>query len=67
MKHLQKVKKVYAKVFYAKNGHFKGYYEFDCGLDAKRFIEKMAATSKPLHVIISDEYNTLYIGDGRKV
>lgn len=67
MKHLQKVKKVTAKVFSAGNGHFKGSYEFTCALDAKRFIEKMASTSKPLYVIIEDGYNTLYTGDGRKI
>lgn len=67
MKHLQKVKHVQARVFYAGNGHFKGIYHFTCGLDAKRFIEKMAQTSKPLFVIIEDDFNTLYEGDGRKV
>ena len=67
MKHLQKVKKVTVKVFYAGNGHLKGLYHFDCGLDAKRFVEKMASESKPLYVMIEDDYNTLYTGDGRKV
>ena len=67
MKHLQKAKKVTAKIFYAGNGHCKGVYQFDCGLDAKRFVEKMASSSKPLYVIIEDKYNTLYTGDGRKV
>lgn len=67
MKHLQKVKHVSARVFYANNGHFKGIYHFGCALDAKRFIEDLAATSKPLHVIIEDDYNTLYIGNGIKI
>ena len=67
MKHLQKAKKVTAKIFYAGNGHCKGVYHFDCGLDAKRFVEKMASSSKPLYVIIEDDFNTLYQGDGRKV
>ena len=67
MKHLQKVKNITVKVFYAGNGHTKGIYHFTCGLDAKRFTEQMAASSKPLYVIIEDDYNTLYIGDGLKV
>ena len=67
MKHLQKAKKVIVKVCYARNGHFKGMYEFNCALDAKQFVEKMASTSKPLRVIIEDKYNTLYVGDGLKV
>jgi len=67
MKHLQKVKKVTAKVFSAGNGHLKGIYEFTCALDAKRFVEKMASVSKPLYVMIEDEHNTLYTGDGLKV
>ena len=67
MKHLQKAKTVTAKIFYAGNGHLKGIYTFGCALDAKRFVEKMAVESKPLYVMIEDEYNTLYLGDGRKV
>ena len=67
MKHLQKIKNVYVKVFYAGNGHLKGIYHFTCALDAKRFIEKMAATSKPLYVMIEDDFNALYVGDGLKV
>jgi hypothetical protein len=68
MKHLQKAKKVTAKIFYAGNGHCKGVYQFDCGLDAKRFVEQMASSSsKSLYVIIEDAFNTLYQGDGRKV
>ena len=67
MKHLQKVKNVTAKVFYAGNGHLEGIYHFTCGLDAKRFIEQKAMTSKPLYVMISDDYNALYVGDGRKI
>ena len=67
MKHLQKAKKVTAKIFYAGNGRCKGVYHFDGGLDAKRFVEEMASSSKPLYVIIEDDFNTLYQGDGRKV
>jgi len=67
MKHLQKVKNITAKVFYAGNGRCKGIYHFTCGLDAKRAIEQMAASSKPLRVIIEDDHNTLYIGDGREI
>lgn len=68
MKHLQKIKTVYVKAFYAKNGHYKDTYTFNCGLDAKRYVEAMAATTKTeMLFIISDEHNELYRGNGKKV
>ena len=67
MKHLQKAKTVYVKLFYAGNGHHIGNYQFECALDAKRFVEQKAKVSKPLLVLISDKYNALYRGDGKKV
>ena len=67
MKHLQKVKNVYVKVFFAKNGHLKGRYQFDNGLSAKRFAEEMARnTDKELYIMIEDDYNTLYKGNGKE-
>ena len=68
MKHLQKIKEVTVRVFYRNNGHFKGVYQFNNGLAAKRFCEEMNEKSeKPLRFIIEDKQNTLYDGDGTKI
>jgi len=68
MKHLQKIKEVTVRVFYRNNGHFKGVYQFDCGLAAKRFCEEAREKAeKPLRFIIEDKYNTLYDGDGARI
>ena len=69
MKHLQKIKKVVVRVFYVGNGHFKESKEFNCALDAKHFVEKMANNSKkPLQFFMEDEHrNSLYVGNGLKV
>ena len=67
MKHLQKEKKVYVKVFYAKNGHFKERVEFNNALQAKRYAEKIAKEiDKELYIMIEDKYNTLYKGNGKE-
>ena len=68
MKHLQKVKEVTVKIWYAKNGHFKAIEIFPNALEAKRFAERIArATDKELYIQISDRWNNLYEGNGLKV
>jgi len=68
MKHLQKIKPVHVYVYYAKNGHFKDTHTFNRALDAKRYVEQMAAITKTeMLFIIHDEHNELYRGDGKKV
>lgn len=68
MKHLQKVKNVYVKIFSAKNGHYKGTYQFNCALDAKKYVKNAKATSKiDLRFMIYDDFNDLYDGDGSDI
>ena len=66
LKHLQKAKKVSVKVWYAKNGHWIGVWDFGCALEAKRFCEKVCAEAKKeLFFSISDTYNQLYYGPAK--
>lgn len=68
MKHLQKAKKVFVKIFYKKNGHFITIKEFACALDAKHYVEGFASScDRELEVFITDEYNELYHGNGLKI
>lgn len=64
MRNWQKQKEVRVKVFYARNGHFKGDYTFNCELSAKRFIESLLKENKAYYFMVADKYNGLYKGNG---
>ena len=68
MKHLQKPKEVTVVVWYVGNGHVKEVQKFGNALEAKRYTEKIAnESSVPLYFRISDNWNDLYTGDGKKI
>lgn len=73
MKHLNKKKSVFVKVFVGNKS--KGIQEFNCALDARRYVQaeytKYSAKTTKLLFMVWDEckghINDLYYGDGHNI